>query len=549
MPKKEKKKRNLKYLYFLIPVLILMFVLAIGIKNERSGYRKVNGGYLYRFETEDYETVYTERFQEERDEKIEEIKTLRNYTFQNILMVINPYQTNTNSLYVYFETSTPSKLRYTVHVNQSDIRDYTNTLYTEDGYTTTHEYLLTGLIPDTVNHITLELINENGDVTNTKSVDIQTGSLLSNKKAQLEKTEGESEEKLSNGLYAVLGNDSNKTYFLCLYDNDGVIRSEIPLTGYRADRLLFQDDLLYMSVGMNQIIALNRLGQVERVYSLGNYEMHHDYVFGKDGTLLVLATEKDADTVEDLVLSLDLETGDVEKLIDLKDLFGSYMELTTLPEDQDQLDWMHINSLQYDEETESVLLSSRETSTIIKLNDIYENATIDYLIGAESFWEGTEFQDQLLTKIGDFTLQSGQYSITLVKDEKLSDEEYYIYLYNNNYGVSTTKPDYNWVENYPGIGTEREVKEEDTITSQYYKYLVNEKERTFELVDQFQVDYSGIVSSVQDINGNTVVDSGMTSTFTEYDPDHQLIAKFDVLNNNLIYRVYKYDFMNYWFTE
>lgn len=549
MPKKEKKKRNLKYLYFLIPVLILMFVLAIGIKNERSGYRKVNGGYLYRFETEDYETVYTERFQEERDEKIEEIKTLRNYTFQNILMVMNPYQTNTNSLYVYFETSTPSKLRYTVHVNQSDIRDYTNTLYTEDGYTTTHEYLLTGLIPDTVNHITLELINENGDVTNTKSVDIQTGSLLSNKKVQLEKTEGESEEKLSNGLYAILGNDSNKTYFLCLYDNDGVIRSEIPLTGYRADRLLFQDDLLYMSVGMNQIIALNRLGQVERVYSLGNYEMHHDYVFGKDGTLLVLATEKDADTVEDLVLSLDLETGDVEKLIDLKDLFGSYMELTTLPEDQDQLDWMHINSLQYDEETESVLLSSRETSTIIKLNDIYEEPTIDYLIGAESFWEGTEFQDQLLTKIGDFTLQSGQHSITLVKDEKLSDEEYYIYLYNNNYGVSTTKPDYNWVENYPGIGTERETKEEDTITSQYYKYLVNEKERTFELVDQFQVDYSGIVSSVQDINGNTVVDSGMTSTFTEYDPDHQLIAKFDVLNNNLIYRVYKYDFMNYWFTE
>lgn len=181
MPKK-KRKRNLKYLYFLIPVLILMFVLAIGIKNERSGYRKVNGGYLYRFETEDYETVYTERFQEERDEKIEEIKTLRNYTFQNILMVMNPYQTNTNSLYVYFETSTPSKLRYTVHVNQSDIKDYTNTLYTEDGYTTTHEYLLTGLIPDTVNHITLELINENGDVTNTKSVDIQTGSLLSNKK-------------------------------------------------------------------------------------------------------------------------------------------------------------------------------------------------------------------------------------------------------------------------------------------------------------------------------------------------------------------------------
>ena len=41
----------------------------------------------------------------------------------------------------------------------------------------------------------------------------------------------------------------------------------------------------------------------------------------------------------------------------------------------------------------------------------------------------------------------------------------------------------------------------------------------------------------------------MTSTFTEYDKNHNLIAKFDILNDTLIYRVYKYDFMNYWFTK
>ena len=69
-------KRKWKYLYFLIPIIILAVVLVIGIRNERSGYRKVNGGYLYRFKTEDYKTVYTEQFQEERDEKIEEIEYL-----------------------------------------------------------------------------------------------------------------------------------------------------------------------------------------------------------------------------------------------------------------------------------------------------------------------------------------------------------------------------------------------------------------------------------------------------------------------------------------
>ena len=95
-------KKKWKYLYFLIPITILIIVLGIGIKNERSGYRKVNGGYLYRFKTENYKTVYTEEFQKDRDKEIEDIKNTRNYSFQNSLMILNPYQTNTNSLYLYF---------------------------------------------------------------------------------------------------------------------------------------------------------------------------------------------------------------------------------------------------------------------------------------------------------------------------------------------------------------------------------------------------------------------------------------------------------------
>ena len=244
------------------------------------------------------------------------------------------------------------------HANTEDLHN--DFIYTsKDGYAhavdvSSYSFVLVSRIAKEI-----ELLNENDDIIKKKTVDIQAGSLLSNKKVQLDKEDVESKEKLANGLYAVLGNDSNKTYFLCLYDNQGVIRSEIPFTGYRADRLLFKDGLLYMSVGMNKIAAMNRLGQVEKIYSLGNYEMHHDYVFGKDNSLLILADEKDADTVEDLVLSLDLETGEVTIPIDLKTLFSSYMETTTLPEKKDQLDWMHINAIQYDEENDSVLLSSR----------------------------------------------------------------------------------------------------------------------------------------------------------------------------------------------
>ena len=59
----------------------------------------------------------------------------------------------------------------------------------------------------------------------------------------------------------------------------------------------------------------------------------------------------------------------------------------------------------------------------------------------------------------------------------------------------------------------RILKVEKGDTSHYYKYLVNEKDRTFELVSEFDVPYSGYVSSVQEIGKTIVVDSGMACTF------------------------------------
>lgn len=47
---------------------------------------------------------------------------------------------------------------------------------------------------------------------------------------------------------------------------------------------------------------------------------------------------------------------------------------------------MHINTMQWIEDG-SVILSSRDTSSIIKINDLETNPTLDYIIGQESFWQ------------------------------------------------------------------------------------------------------------------------------------------------------------------
>ena len=55
------------------------------------------------------------------------------------------------------------------------------------------------------------------------------------------------------------------------------------------------------------------------------------------------------------------------------------------------------------------------------------------------------------------------------------------------------------------------------------------------------------VSSVQDLNGHTVVDSGLKGTFTEYDENHEVIATYQMDIEKFIYRVYKYNFHGFYF--
>lgn len=503
------------------------------------------------------ENVYTVDFQQMRQEQLIAERDEEPRTIDNIYVRDDPYATNTRSLYVYFTTEQPTTVSYTVAAE--GYPDFSADAYEGvDGATTEHEFLVLGLLPDVTNTITLTITDETGGTTE-RVIEREGLGLLGTEEVRLEQpVQPDEGADLSNGLYAILGNDSDDQDFMFYYDANGVLRGEVPILFYRSHRLLFDDDgLMWFSASTEKMAAMDRLGRLVKILDLGDrYILHHDYAFDADQNLVLLATElnRSDGCVQDQIVKLDTDTGKVTPLLDMGDMFPEYkMSTDHAGIDKSDLsatgkwDWIHFNTIQMLPDG-SALLSARETSTIIKIDDLEGTPTLDYMIGEPSVWAGTPQEDDFLTKVGDFPDTGGQHSITYVDDPALSDGQYYLYMFDNNYGSAQTRPDFDWTV-IDGIVTKYSIATEGAY-SQYRRYLVDESAGTYTEVNAFDVPYSPLVSSAQELDGGRVlIDSGLQGLFGVYDESTgELLAQYRMkLNTSYIYRVYEYDFKGFYF--
>ena len=538
-------------------LVVIALTAAIGIATFVA--QRANASQL---STSDIENVYTEEYQQQAQAVIDKKKTSRTWDEDHMLTVMNPYGTNTTSMYLYFSTDELAKVSYRVSTPNTDYPEFSATPNDGDSYSNEHEFLVLGLIPGKRNVITITLTYENGQQV-TRTISKKGPSKLGSEEIQLERTVSASDSNttaMDNGLYAVLGNDSDDQDFMYYYDQYGVLRGEIPILYYRSHRLLFDDQgRMLFSVSTHDIVAMNTLGRIEQFYRMpGNTILHHDYVLDDDGNLLLLATDLDDVSVQDKVVSINTTTGEGEVVLDLGDLFGSYKASTTKPgnakatssdSSAKNWDWFHANTIQYLPDG-SIILSSRETSTIVKINDIAGSPSIGYMLGEQSFWENTAYAKYLYSKVGSFSGTGGQHSVTYDRDPDLPDGQYYLYMFNNNFGYSASNPGYDWTQI---DGIETSIKEGKT--SYFTKYLVDENAGTYRLVQRFAVPFSAYVSSAQEYEGtgannatSIVVDSGIQGVWGEYATNGTLRTQYKMtLSDQYIYRVYKYDFRGFYF--
>ena len=103
--------------------------------------------------------IYNVNHSAKAEETLTDIKgRAGKYTPASALWAYNPYGTNNNSLYVYFNTNGKCYCRYTISVKDKNIPDFTRTPVNNlsGSVAKEHEYQLTGLVPGKKNYIIIK---------------------------------------------------------------------------------------------------------------------------------------------------------------------------------------------------------------------------------------------------------------------------------------------------------------------------------------------------------------------------------------------------------
>lgn len=523
-----------------------------------SGEKKNVETFSYKNASAVYDTAHSKSVKE----KLEKMQKKNDYTTDKPLAAYNPYGTNELSLYLYFELPDVASVQYTIHIENADMSDFNRTaVLKKSGSSSKGNGLhITGLVPDMENYIICKLYDRSGSqfkrlvytITPPKVAKVQT---------QLIRTTGNSSATMTNGLYFMLGYDSENAKAdkkIYIYDNSGILRGAIPLVNSRSGRIMFLNGMLFYNYSKNGFAAVNDMGQVETLYKIKGYTLENDFAYDGFGNIYAIATKNKTKTVEDQIISLNLEKGTTKSVLDCKSLFSGLRKKASRAKGASVLDWIGLNSIEWSS-TDGLIVSARELSGIIKINYVTSRKpSVQYIIGDSDLWKELGYRKNLLSQYSEteenteeteggaadeaFHAHYGQSSVRVVESGENTTTAYSILLFNNCYGNTPTRKEIDWTA-YSIAG--RKGKKRDT--SYIYQYAVDEEAGTYNLTKSFEVPYSTYESSVQLYRGNYVVNSATDGTIGEYDKDGTLIQELRCNLETYLYKVEKMDMKGFWY--
>lgn len=356
------------------------------------------------------------------DDQIEKEKNLKaqGYTLESPNVVLNPYGNSPLTALVMFTTDEETEVEVTIKGKDK------NSTFTHTFESAKEHYLpIYGLYANKENEVILKVGEE------SKTLKIKTEALPDNMALPTSVTA--KKDKLGNDLYFFTPSSSGYTV---AYDVNGDVRWY--LTNYalwKVDRLengnllLSTERLVNSPYYMTGMYEMTLLGKIVKEYSLpGGY--HHDYYEMPNGNFLVASDNFSSGTVEDYIVEMDRNTGEIVKTFDLTKILNKEDGKS---ENWTQYDWFHNNSVWYDEKTNSITLSGRHMDAVINLD--YETGKLNWIIGDSTNWS-EEYQKYFFTPVGDdFEWQWSQHAAMITP-------EGYVFILDNGNNKSKIESEY-----------------------------------------------------------------------------------------------------------
>ncbi len=479
------------------------------------------------------EQIYTYGYQEAVRKKINALIENGEYTEDKPLVIHNPFGTNSQSLYVYFETKEPCACAYNVHVSDTDSKaadfggnvvaskkhmNYVDGCEEDVDTSYIHEFQVVGIQPDIDNTITFRLVDQSGiirmrrfyytfeeGIVNANELKLEkeraTKTIVVDEKTLETATVNVTDEELENGLYCIFRAKNGYDPYMLVYDNDGFMRMEVPLEKAYAKSAYVKDGELYLFVSDKKFVKISSLGEVKKIYTSDEYTFGKDFCIDDKGNVLVLASRTGSGTTDDIVCIIDFEKEAVYELFDM----GNFM--SSLKKKQNCSNWLGLSSISYTGDN-MVVLSADATNTLIKMRRIYNGPKLVYLAGETDYFEDLpDLQKMFLIHEGDFTFPTTVTEQGFEKYDKIRESRSYIWVLDRNLDY-----DYEKKEEHFGY---------------YTRLLLDDEERTLRQIDE-SIVIKGITeeSHLELYGDNKLLVKGDGSSFIEADHEFNTIYTF-----------------------
>lgn len=440
--------------------------------------------------------------QKDVDDMINNMMNDPQYTFDDPMVLNNPYQMSPLTALIIFQTN--NDVSYEVFIN--------NNLLTTMESSKKHAIPVYGLISGKENVVTLK--GSNGSSKDIKiktkdfkyNVDINKSSLTSNNEFFF----------LTSTIdvgHVAINRQGEVVWFL---NNKGAQDLEFLSNGH----ILISNNNVSSSDAFTGFYEIDFLGKIYKSYTLKN-GYHHEVNELSDGNLMVAGENYDSKLRDSYIYVIDKETGKELSNVDLYSVIESIdVDFARTLSNKDAIN----NSIYYNEQSKELILSLRGFNSIMSLN--YDNKTINWILGDKEDWSD-KFDKYILKSKDGSRLPKGAHTAFITKDGNIG-------VFNNDYDVNSKKFLLKDFKNNYSSATIYSIDKNDMSYTTSWNYVDDDKVFNYalgsfnELSNNHKLINFGWSFNKKDYDTNTSI----------YDDNKQSYTRLVELddNNNIIFR-------------